>query len=188
MAKTSGGSGEEAGGSARARPQLKQDRLVESIVPDPNQPPSVITLTGFLGNGAQQGDWRLYLSANLDEYVEFSESDVVHHQPISQERSPLGGTTVWVRSGTTLRHTCVESRQVQADFLQGGITSEFMRSTRLSALRGAAVMGTGWGCTRNYVCSTNPHIPACQLRSEACVSFGCGPQTGLLCPSVDCHL
>jgi hypothetical protein len=162
---------EQRGGS---QGQLRQDALVEKLVTDPSQHQPAIQLTGFLGKGAQAGDWRLYLTPRLNEYVEFSEQEVVHTQPLTQDQSPLGGTAVWLKAGTTLRHTQMVSRQVQADFLQGGIASGFMPGASPFMLR-TMVGGeeTGYACTRNYVCSINPHIPACQDATEAC-SIGCG--------------
>lgn len=178
MAKASGPRG--GGGSP---PQMKPDRIVETVAPDPSIAPSIVTLTGFLGKGTEEGNWRLYFTASLNEYVEFADPDVVHHEPIPQDQSSLGGTTVWLKAGTTLRYIYITSQQIQADFLQGGLISDFLPGTKFSALRGAAVAGTGAACTRNYICSTNPHIPACQLRTEVCGSFDCGPPTGALCPT-----
>jgi hypothetical protein len=161
--------------SGGTKGQLRQDRLVEALVPDPSLHQPGVLLIGFLGKAVQSGDWRLYLTPELNEYVEFSEQDIVHTQPLSQEQTQLGGSRVWLRSGAPFRHTYIETRQVQADFLRGGITSDFMPRTSpfTAAVRGRP--DTGYGCTRNYVCSTNPHIPACQLASEVCppTPYGC---------------
>jgi hypothetical protein len=157
------------------RPGLAPDDLVDRLVPDPSRVEPRVCLTGFLGRAAAEGVWRLYLSKNFDEYVEFAESDVVH----TEDGAP--GTTVWLPVGTTVRHTRVSARQVQAEFLQGSLTSRFMPSSGLLALQGRAAAGTGAACTRNYVCSTNPHIPACQLETEVCGSIECGPNTGAIC-------
>jgi hypothetical protein len=175
-----------AAGSDESRRQLKQDRVIENVVPDPRQPPSVITLTGLLGNGAEEGSWRLYLSADLREYVDFAESDIVHHEPISQEQFSLGGTTVWLKAEAKLRHTSTTSRQVQADFLQGGISSNFMPSANPWASSGwGKNTGGPWVCTHNYACSLNPHIPACRNNTGA-LQCGGGAVTGILCASYDC--
>lgn len=170
----------EQGGS---QGHFSQDRLIDNLVPSPNQIQPMVTLTGLLGKGSQEGTWRLYLTPEFNEYVEFAEPDAVHTQPLSQDQSLWGGTTVWFRAGTPLRHTYIASRQVQADFLQGGITSGFMPRTSLSMLRSTARVNTGYACTRNYVCSTNPHIPACQAPSDVCGSAFCGPDTGAICPT-----
>jgi hypothetical protein len=78
-------------------------------------------------------------------------------------------------------NTRVSSRQIQAEFLQGGIASNFMPRSSLMAWPATAREDTGPGCTRNAECSLNPHIPACQDYSEGCgASFGCNPSLG--CP------
>jgi hypothetical protein len=152
--------------------QLKQDRLVEQLVPDPGDLQPRIQLTGWLGKGPKEGSWRLYLTPQLDEYVQFSDKDVVHTQSVQPEQSPLGGTTVWLQKGTVLQHTQVVTRQVQADFLSGGITAGFMRGTvsslPLDVRARQAALGTG-----GFVCSINPHIPVCRPPTEGC-TVACG--------------
>ncbi len=168
--------------------QLKQDRLVEQLIPDPSVHRPSIQLTGWLGKSTTEGSWRLYLTPQLDEYVEFSERDVLHTQPVQPEQSLLGGTMVWLQAGAVLQHIQIATRQTQADFLSGGITAGFMPGTAFS-LPMAMMRKNPVTYTRNYVCSTNPHIPACQLPTEAgCPSRGacsgdvlCG--SGAFCPS-----
>ena len=143
-----------------------------------------MTVTGFLGKGPDPEVWRLYLSDELDEYLEFSAEDVLHTKPLPEERSPLGGTIVWLRADASVRHTVVESRQIQAEFFKGGITSGFMAAAGPTiSTMAAARPATGYACTRNYICSTNPHIPACQIHTEVCGSAYCGPSTGAFCPT-----
>ncbi len=169
--------------------RLKQDRLVDQLRPDPGSLTPTIQLTGWLGKGTKEGSWFLYFTPQLDDFVAFSEEDVVHTEPVPQDQSQLGPTMVWLRAGTVLQHTQVQTRQVQADFLSGGITSGFMAGTASSYP--ATAFGlykkpvTGPGCTRNYVCSTNPHIPVCQVHTErgcgGSGDYGCG--SGAFCES-----
>ena len=165
-----------------AAKQLKQDSLVEQLVPDPGNPQPTIQLTGWLGKGTEEGIWRLYLSPELDEYVEFSEQTVAHSQPVQKEQSALGGTTVWLKAGTPLNHTQIRRRQVQADFLSGGITTGFLAGST-SSLPAAGKKAPIPGTTRGYVCSVNPHIPACQQRTQVCGIGSDTPCSGALCPS-----
>ena len=110
----------------KTRKELKQDPLVEQLAPDPADPQATIQLKGWLGKGVKEGSWRLYLTPQLDEYVQFQDKDIVHTQPIAPEQSPLGGTMIWLLAGTSLQHTRVTTRQLQAGFLSGGITANFM--------------------------------------------------------------
>jgi hypothetical protein len=162
--------------------QLKQDPLVDQLMPDPGNPQPTIQLIGWLGQGTDEGLWRLYLTPQLDEYVEFSADSVVHTQPLQKEQSALGGSTVWLKAGTALNHTQVVQRQVQADFLSGGITSGFLTGSTSSLPAAGRKPVVAPGNTRTYVCSVNPHIPVCQPRTYACpIASYDAPCTGALC-------
>jgi len=162
-------------------PQLRANPLVASLVASADAHEPLNVLTGLLGTGSRDDLWRLYLTLELDEYVEFERAAVVHTAAV-QDGTPLAGTSVWLRIGTTLRYTQVSSAQVQADFLSGGITGGHFGGAVGSSLRGLAVRSeTGFACTRNFVCSTNRHIPACQERTDLC---GPGdPPGSTLCPT-----
>ena len=168
---------------SNAPKQLKQDPLVEQLAPDPGAHTPTIQLTGWLGKGSKEGRWRLYLNPQLDEYVEFSDKDVLHTQALDPKQSLLGGTMVWLRASADLEYLQVVRRQVQADFLSGGITSGFMAGTA-SSLPGSRGFQAALAGTRDYRCSINPHIPACQIRTEVCgggsgnVACGTGPFCG----------
>jgi hypothetical protein len=113
----------------RGNKGLRQTSFVESLVPDPSQPRLTGSrcLTGFLGKGGQEGRWRLYLTPELDSYVEFSEEDVLHSETISERT--LERTAVWIKLDATLQYT--QSVSAQADFLQGDITSGFLQDAAL---------------------------------------------------------
>lgn len=174
---------QESGGEARATDgmKLEADALVDRVTSGDAIPKPVVVLTGLLGRSGSEGVWRLYLSQLFDEYVEFDASDVVYQQAAS-DADPLAGTKVWVRAGASLQYTQVSSRQVQADFLQGGITAKHLSSAGAPSFSAMARSETGYACTRNYVCSTNPHIPACQERTEVCGSIDCNPSAAF-CPT-----
>ncbi len=164
----------------KTRKVLKQDQLIEQLAPDPADPQATIQLRGWLGKGAREGFWRLYLTSQLDEYVQFQEKDVVHTQPIPPEQSPLGGTIVWLPAGTSLQHTRVATRQLQAGFLSGGITANFMAgavpSFAMAARRAVFAVGTA-----GVNCSVNPHIPACQAPTTNCKSINIPCETVGFC-------
>lgn len=147
---------------------LTPDSLVNHLRPETGTAKPTIQLTGWLGRGTEEGTWNLYLNPKLDEYVQFSEQDVVYSQSIPADYSPLGGTIVWLRPETPVRHVTVAALQAEADFLSGGITSTYLAGA-LSSLpaarsgRGAAGIGTA-----GVNCSANPHIPACQPETQNC--------------------
>ena len=88
---------------------------------------------------------------------------------------------VWLKAGLVLRHTQVVTRQIQADFLSGGITSSHLGDT--APALAPALRANKVGHSNDYVCSLNQHIPACQNKTDVCVSFFCGGGASTLCPS-----
>jgi hypothetical protein len=113
--------------------ELSQDALVEALVPDPDRLPDVVMLRGYLGKSGAEGTWRLYFTAELDDYVEIPADKVLHSHRLPEDR----GTMIWVPKGLALEHKRVTSEDVQAEFLAGPITS------RLRAIGSADPLGMG---------------------------------------------
>ena len=108
---------------------LIEDDLVQTLVPDPSVAAEAsVVLAGFLGRAPVEGKWRLYASADLSAWVELSEDDILHSQPLPADDGPLGGTVVWVRSAANLSVTRVVSRAIQAEFLTGDISRGMERA------------------------------------------------------------
>ena len=113
--------------------RLQQHPLVDALLPDPSQtPPNSTRIVGYLGRSTASGIWRLYLSPNLDRYVEIPEADILH----TQEFPGNEGTAVWVRSDLRLQYVAVQSSQVQADYLSGPVAA-----TAVGAPSGGSGMG-----------------------------------------------
>jgi hypothetical protein len=133
---------------------LKPDGLVEHLAPDPSALPDVQILVGFLGKSVRAGCWRLYTTAVLNEYVEFTEDDLVHHRSLSPDESQLGGTVVWLKRGTNLQRTRMASREAQADFLQGAIAMRrnpaLGRGPEALGVFGAGGPATGVSAVREF--------------------------------------
>ena len=85
-------------------------------MPDPAQPPSpTVQYEGLVGKSTRGEDhWRLYISRDLSEYIEFNEDDVLSSESITKERSPMGldTTRVWLKRDVTI--TRAHARQVPA--------------------------------------------------------------------------
>lgn len=156
---------------SKAQP-VAEDELVQALVPDPSAGGEPLTmLSGFLGRGIAEGQWRLYTSPDLSTYVDLAEADIVHSEPLTKEQSPLGGRIVWVRRTASLPQAQASSRQLQAEFLSGDIAAGLGPS-------GAGFPGqqyvpgvapTEW-CTRGIAC-----IPSVVV---ACQTWICGPAQG----------
>jgi hypothetical protein len=154
---------------------LKEDFLVEKLRSDPSQNTDVRIVTGYLGKGAQEGYWRLYISPQLNEYLEISEEDIVHNQSLATEQSPLGGTVLWIKSSSNLQYTRTISRQVQAEFLQGDMTASFLsggptRFDRLEAANNPPPATGGWVCVS---------VVSLVLTSALSVIWVCTPATAV---------
>jgi hypothetical protein len=53
-------------------------------------------LAGFLGPGRTKAEYRLYLSPDLQSWLDLPRSAAVSTRPLPASASPLGGTAVWV--------------------------------------------------------------------------------------------
>jgi hypothetical protein len=116
--------------SEKSRDRINEDELVRSLIPDPAALPDARVRVGFLGRSARARHWRLYLTPELNDYLEFTEPDVLHVRPLEGRDHPLGGSAVWFRREANLVHTRAVSREAQADFLQGDIAARHMATLR----------------------------------------------------------
>lgn len=144
----------------------------------------LVIVKGYLGEADSNGRWRLYTSPGSGEYLEFDAGDVV------EATKPEDGepNQVWLRPGSTVQHVNVEPVDVQATFLQGPISARYLPSSESSsAFQRAGTVGftTPVRCGfSNYIeCTMNQHVPACNMRTEACGSIYCGTLSGALCPT-----
>jgi len=120
---------------------LDPDKLIKNLVNDPSKVPNLKMLSGYLGNSNQDKFWRLYLTPELNEFIEIPEEEVVHYKRLEDDQSPLGGTILWVKNDTTLRYTRAESSDVQAKFLEGEITSSFLSGVSMGSNIGLGAFG-----------------------------------------------
>jgi hypothetical protein len=134
---------------------LKEDDIISRLVPNATVPAEVTALEGFLGKSASAGFWRLYRTLELNDYVEIAEGDIVYSQSLATPKQPLRGSMVWVKRDAPLRHTRTETRQVQAELLQGDITGGFLSDLEGPRLAGAELAQARrtrpcltWGCCR----------------------------------------
>lgn len=168
---------------------LKQDALVERLIPDPAKPSDVVVLNGFLGASDRPGFWRLYLTQDLKQFVELAEGDIVHNEPIPTTLSPSGGTTLWVKSDAKIERTSTTTRQAQAQFLAGDIASGLSAAAAPAALspRGGRVKYDSINLCPTDVgpCASIVRCPTASWRfcpTEQCPSAFCPSQAGG-CPS-----
>jgi hypothetical protein len=109
---------------------------------------------GFLRRG-DRGTWRLYLTLDLDDYIEMDEAQILHSVSFEGSQFPLGGSLVWVRRTAKLKRVAHQSTEAQADFLRGQIAMEYIAIA--SRTTGDAMfkppIGTGAVCTSYTGCT-----------------------------------
>lgn len=115
----------------RNPPGWDEDEIITALVKDASDVPDVRMLIGFRGKSSRKGYCRLYLTPELSEYVEIPQDEIHHWQQLDKERFPLGGVAVWVNREADLLYTRTTAREVQADFLQGDITSTYLKGKGL---------------------------------------------------------
>jgi hypothetical protein len=108
--------------------EYQVDEIVAALLgTDTCKAANVRVLRGFLGPGCTKCHLRVYLNAELDEFVEVHHDDVMLTQYVPAVLSPLGGSLVWVKRSAKLTYT--RSRQVSAssEFLEGDLRERFRR-------------------------------------------------------------
>jgi hypothetical protein len=102
---------------------LEQSPFVEKVMPDPSKPTSVIPWVGLLGKSSEDGYWRLYLTIELDSYIEFKEEDVLAFDIIPAEQSRLGveAARVYLKPEARIRHVYMQSWEGYARQERAGV-------------------------------------------------------------------
>ena len=157
------------------RPALEQDPLVDALVPDPGQgPPNATVLEGYLGKSTTEDAWRLYLTRELDRYVELTEGEILHTQP-----RPDDGTRVWVRRDLSLEVQRVQTAQVQAEFLGGALARARLRQAATGSAAVAfdlqAALAYAQRRTRQYSCRRCDAAPTIEDICAASEILTCDP-------------
>lgn len=170
------------------RKKLKEEEFIQSLVPNPSQPPDVQLLGGYLGKSSQAGYWRLYLNPELTSYVDIAEKDIVYSQAANNNQNSLGGMLLWVRRGAEIKATRTTSRESQADFLRGAIAASIARRGAAGALGSIAALPATFTVTECATCPTDNggdscFAPLCSLTGGACKTIiptdpGCGGKLG----------
>jgi hypothetical protein len=114
--------------------EFREDSLVARLISDPSSLPDPRVELGFLGASTRKGYWRLYSGPDLNDYLEVSESDILHSQSLESADNPLGGTMLWLSREAVVHRTRREAPEGEHDFLQGAIANEFLQSTGISGL------------------------------------------------------
>jgi hypothetical protein len=107
---------------------FKRDDFISKIVSDPKQVPDALLLRGFIGASSEDKHTRLYFDAQLSSYVEIPDDGILHTQELSTDKSPLGGSYVWINKDAVLVHGKASAERTRAKFLEGPIVNDYMRA------------------------------------------------------------
>jgi len=90
---------------------------------DPTLPEDLVVFLGFAGRSTRGAKYhRLYVTLELNEYIEFSNDDLVYSLVIDlQTLQNMKANVVWLRREASIRHVRSETISLQRGFLQGGI-------------------------------------------------------------------
>jgi len=123
---------------------LGPDEFIGKLVPDPSSP-GACRMVGFgLGESDRSAYWRLYINADLTEYLEFRKEDCLN----GKERRD-GYTIVWLKRDARVTH--IRSEKAALQFV-GGPARRFLRPTGFAAMISNGGLGTGGGCTSGPQC------------------------------------
>src|SRR5207247_9739178 len=89
---------------AANKTRTRKDNFIAKIVKDPASPPKTILLRGYLGDSSEEGHTRLYLDAQLNNYVEIPDDAILHEEDVAKDQSPLGETYVWIKQDKKVIH------------------------------------------------------------------------------------
>src|SRR5215467_10616774 len=149
---------DEKKSSGPERP-LEVDRILDRLVSGPTEVPAGVTsYVGLLGRSSKEGYWRLYLTLDMSLSVEIQESDIVHSEQLSPDKSPfgsLGGTRVFVKKGAEVTTTRTVSLTHEAG------EDEFDLDIRLGSRKTPRILAT---------CATEAGQQTCGATDQTCAT------------------
>jgi len=163
---------------------LRRDDFVSKIVTDPKNPPNTLLLKGFVGASSEEGHIRLYLDNELSDYVEIPESSILYSQEIPADKSPIGGSYIWIQRDATVVHGPVVADRPKASFLDGRIMSAAAAVPK--PLPPQTVVGPACGTIIDGCTDAGPKCPTTIQRTcpDPCTQTGPGcTQSGPNCPT-----
>lgn len=112
---------------------VKMDGFVEKLQGGSAPKDGAHWVAGFVGKPDKAANVRLYLSPEMDWYLEFPKSAVIHTEPLSADASPLGGSSLWIEKGTTAVEHRSSELEAQMDFIEGEIGRQGLTGTGVTA-------------------------------------------------------
>ena len=162
------------------QPGAEGAAFVRDIVSDPNNVPDVMLLYGYLGASSEEGHERLYLGADLTNYVEVPANAVLHRMAAPKEQDPHGGTTLWVKKDAKLIYKMAPAAQALANYFAGAIQAQAQAGPAAPLPTPPLTIG---GCTVQPAA-----CPPVTVVGPACTQANtCGIDCSVVCPTRPPH-
>jgi hypothetical protein len=165
---------------SRSSGDIEPHPLVEALASDPSKPPTRATrLAGLPGRAADDTAVRLWLDADLTSFVDVPKDAIRHSQKLPDDQ----GTILWVDPEATLSYSSVQAHDVQASFLSGAISQQYLAG----AAAGAPVPGPAPPAPQTIACPSLdicPSVEVCPTRVPVCTHVTpCGATQVAPCPT-----
>src|SRR5262249_27932677 len=120
--------------------------LVTRLNPEGDPPPNLVMLVGFIGPSKKPNGIRLYLNLSFNAFVDIPVAGIVSAQSVDSkdENSP---TCVWVRGDAKLDVVQTVSQTMEACYLWGQISRDYLKSTTPAREFMAPDAGVSMHCT-----------------------------------------
>src|SRR2546425_2658459 len=183
---------------AANKTRTRKDNFISKIVKDPASPPKTILLRGYLGDSSEEGHTRLYLDAQLNNYVEIPDDAILHEEDVAKDQSPLGETYVWIKQDAQVIHGEAGPQRRKSSFFEGSIAAAAAGAPGLGPPIGVSGLGpacpTGIHCFPTPICTIGPecvpqthNIPCIPPPTAHCtLPPGC-PVLSAFCPTQPLH-
>jgi len=103
--------------------KVPRDAFVTRVKKDAKSADSVVQVQGFVGDSSEEGHFRLYADASLNNFVDIPERDVIHVEKMDAKESPLGGSYIWLNQDAAYVYGSPDTtNRPRARFLEGDIT------------------------------------------------------------------
>ncbi|HEV3002382.1 MAG TPA: hypothetical protein VGW75_16690 [Solirubrobacteraceae bacterium] len=165
--------------SRGSTPGPEPDDFVRKVVPDPANPPNAVVLEGFVGDSDAEGYVRVYGDPSLATWVDVPADAILHSVRVPEDRSPVGGSILWIDGGATLRPPpAAPPKATAADFLRGPVQADLGAAARAGGAGQPAITLWTWnGCppyTIGIACTVTCPRPttAATLCTYSCPSVG----------------
>jgi hypothetical protein len=158
---------------------------IKNVVPDPSTPPNTIMVRGYFGDAPTEDDIRIYLSENLDQYVDVADDAIYHAEPADTPGMPPGLHYIWIDRDADMQHEPLMQPQTgrKQKFLEGRIQRNYARQVNTQPGGQAQMQPQQQIPASQWFCPPPSQYVICNLPTRICPSLvdGCQSQQ-YLCP------